>query len=205
MAIDITTHPQYEQAKARYDGSLAAARSQSDPLAEANAEREWAQAQATFYQQAAEASAAQSALDAARAQARVQFPMAPEASYSVITDPAALLAAAQATHEAVTAAGPPAGGTPPPTPPAPGTWPTPPVGGTPVPPRPDNPMDDPATYRETLGKAINGPKSSERHAWENPDRKAVVDYALDRIQRQGLQTVMVERPHNQQRKRNVEW
>lgn len=204
MTIQINNMPEYEAARARYDGAITAARAASDQIAEAQAEAQWARDQADLYRVSAERATAAAALDSARAQARSTYPLAPEASYAAITDPTQLLAAARSTHEAVASARtatPPQAGAPA-TPPS---WPTPPAGAPAPPPPPENPLDDPATYRATLGRAINGPKTSERQAWENPDREAIVDYAIDNLQRHGLQTVHVARPHDDQRKRRVEW
>jgi hypothetical protein len=161
---ELATHPQYEQNKAQFDGAVTAARAAGDELAQSRAELAWERAQRQMGDDLAAQERQASEVSNLRLRMKAEHPAVPEAAYAHLTDAAAIEATVKAVAEAMAAQQPPY------TPPAPpnGTqtqpptgqqWPAPPSNTPPPPPAPDDPLDDPAVYSQTLSDATTKPNT----------------------------------------------
>jgi len=165
----------YSQARAEYDGSLTAAKAAGDELAELKSELTWRDRREGFRTEAARLEAAAAALDNARSKAKTDFPHAPEVVYASLADPEAILQAAKAAHDAVSAAMSQTEGFKSPSQP----WPQPPV-GNPAPPQGSHPFDDPVVWNEEMEKIRNMPKPPNQGI-DNPRFKKMMDYTVERL------------------------
>lgn len=146
----------YAQAKAEYDGAITAAKAAKDELSEMRAELAWRNKVDGFKDTAAQMVTRQQAVDNAKLKARADFPHAPEVIYASMSDPDAILAAAQAAHTAIAAAMPPPGQQ---QAPAGQQWPSTPGGTTPATPG-THKWDDKNQWDADMSKLREQPKSS---------------------------------------------
>lgn len=175
---EVTTHPQYEQHHAAFDGAVTAARAAGDELAQSRAELAWERAQRQMGDDLAAQERQASDVQAVRLRMRAEFPAVPEAAYAHLADGAAIEATVRAVAEAMTAQQPPYTPPPPPNQPPPGQqWPGPPSNTTPPPPPPDDPLDDPAVYAQLLADADTKAATPAGRA----ARDAIQDRTLRRI------------------------
>lgn len=165
--------PGYSEAKAKYDGSVIAAKAAGSELDELRAEREWNRALDGFRAEAERATQAEAKLTAALADAKTRFPKAPEAVYSALQNPEAVLSAAQAAHDAIVAATPT---TPPPSP----SWPRPPEqSGASMSP-PVHRFDSKEEWDKAMGQVRAKPKNSGGDQ-NNETLKEMREFVLERL------------------------
>jgi len=148
MSITISDLPEYGQAAAAYNAAKAEAEEHGDQLKLAHAEAAWATAKANMTVRKAELEQSEGARKTAIAQAKLEFPHAPEELYSTLTDPAQIAMTAKAVHERIAAA------MPPPPPVIPGnaqptgqSWGSPPTGGQA--PQPDLSPEEQERHRQS--------------------------------------------------------
>jgi hypothetical protein len=167
--------PGYAEAKARFDGAVIAARAAGSELDELRADRDWRIALDQFRQHAEESTARDAAVTAAKQRAAVEFSKAPEVVYSGLSDPDAIVAAAKAAHEAISAAMPSA-------PQAPGqaSWPRPPDGSTPSPSTGQHRFDSKANWDAAMKEMKSKPKNSGGDP-NNETLKEMREYVLERL------------------------
>lgn len=165
--MDYTQVEGYAQAKAEYDGAVVAARAANDELAEYKAKDTWRDRVDDFKTKAAATDARNNAVEAARAKAKVEFPHAPEVIYSSMSDPEAILAAAQQAHTAIAAAIPPPQQTG-------QNWGTPPAGTAPATPG-THKWHDKGQWDGDIEKLRNMPKNATG-AFDSAPAKAMRDF-----------------------------
>lgn len=107
MSIDISDLAEYGPAVAEYRAAKASATENGDELAQMRVEQAWTNTKMELMQRKVAANESQRTLDEAKAKAKADFPNAPEELWGHLTDPAQVLAAAQAVHDRLTPPAPP--------------------------------------------------------------------------------------------------
>lgn len=200
MGIELSTHPEYEAAKAAFEGALTAAQAASDDTAAARAEAAWERQQRTMFSALVDQQQATAARDMALARAKAQYPGIPETLYSGFQSPEQIEGAAKAAFDfAESLKGPGASNPRTQAPPQqlPTPWTQPPGNGEAPPPQPEDPLDDLNAYNETLTKARGDVRNKE-------DREKIKEYVLKDVFGTTAQNLGLRRVHGQ-RPRNVEY